>query len=139
MEHLRHSCRLYKVDKLLIEGKASGLSAAQELRNRFGREDYSIHLCNPIGDKLARAYAAQVTFAQGLVYAPAKDWAEMVITDCSLFPHGRHDDIVDAVTQAIIYLRSAGLARTDDEVQAEENDRVAFQAGRYRRRALYPC
>jgi hypothetical protein len=30
----------YKVDKLLIESKVSGISAAQELRNCYGRENY---------------------------------------------------------------------------------------------------
>jgi predicted phage terminase large subunit-like protein len=139
MEWLQYSCRRYKVDKLLIEGKASGLSAAQELRHRFGRENWTIQICPVKGDKVARAYAAQATFAQGLVYAPAKDWSEEVITKMSLFPHGRHDDLTDAVTQAICYLRNTGLAQTDEESSAEENERVMHDTRRYRRKAIYPC
>jgi predicted phage terminase large subunit-like protein len=138
MEWLQYSCRRYKVDKLLIEAKASGISAAQELRNRFGRENWSVQLCPVKGDKVARAYAAQATFAQGLVYAPARDWAEEVITEMSLFPHGRHDDLTDSVTQAILYLRNSGLAQTDEEVVAEDNERVTRDARRFKRKALYP-
>jgi predicted phage terminase large subunit-like protein len=139
MEWIQYSCRRYKVDKLLIEAKASGISAAQELRHRFGRENWSIQLCTPKGDKLARAYAAQATFAQGLVYAPARDWSEEVITEMSLFPHGRRDDLTDSVTEAIVYLRNTGLAQTDDETRAEENERVTHSARRFKRSALYPC
>jgi predicted phage terminase large subunit-like protein len=138
LEWLQYSCRRYKIDKLLIESKASGISAATEMRNRFGRENWSVQLCTPKGDKLARAYAAQPTFAQQLVYAPNKDWAEEVITEMSLFPHGRRDDLTDAVTQAISYLRSTGLAKSDEEIKAEETERVTHDARRYKRRPLYP-
>jgi predicted phage terminase large subunit-like protein len=136
LEWLQYSCRRYKVDKLLIEFKASGISAATEMRNRFGRENWAVQLCTPKGDKLARAYAAQATFAQGLVYAPNKDWAEQVITEMSLFPHG----LTDAVTQAISYLRATGLAQTDEETKAEETEAATWQAGKFRpRKSLYPC
>jgi predicted phage terminase large subunit-like protein len=135
IEWLEYSCRRYKVDKLLIEGKASGISAAQELRNRFGRQNWSVHLCAVKGDKVARAYAAQATFAQGLVYAPAKDWAEEVITEMALFPHGKHDDLTDSVTQAVSYLRGIGFAQTDDETRAGDDDRMRH---RPRMRPLYP-
>jgi predicted phage terminase large subunit-like protein len=135
MEWLQYSCRRYKVDKLLIEAKASGISAAQEARARFGRENFAIQLCPVKGDKVARAYAAQPTFSQGLVYAPAKDWAEEVITEMSLFPHGKRDDLTDSATQAISYLRGIGLAQTEDEARAEDDERVSH---RPRPRPLYP-
>jgi len=35
----------YKVHKLLIEAKASGISAAWELLKRFGRRPYAVQLC----------------------------------------------------------------------------------------------
>jgi predicted phage terminase large subunit-like protein len=136
LEWVRHSCRRLNVDKLLIEAKASGISAAQELQNRYGREGYAIQLCKVSGDKLARALAVQATFSQGMVYAPLKDWAELVINQAAVFPKGRRDDVVDSMTQAISHLRSVGLAQTDEEAQAEENERVTHRPRP--RKALYP-
>jgi phage terminase large subunit-like protein len=37
-----------------------------------------------------------------------------MITQASIFPKGKHDDLVDSMTQAISYLRSVGLAQTDE-------------------------
>jgi hypothetical protein len=53
--HPRH----WMAHKLLIEAKASGISAAQELQNRFRFAQSAIQLVNPKGDKLARALAVQ--------------------------------------------------------------------------------
>jgi hypothetical protein len=35
MEWVAHTCERFKIDRLLIEAKASGISAAQEFRNRY--------------------------------------------------------------------------------------------------------
>src|SRR5262249_13096188 len=76
VEWVADTCRRFKVHLLLIEGKASGISAAQELQNRYGQEEWSIQIEPVKGDKVARALAAQPTFSQGLVYAPDRDWAQ---------------------------------------------------------------
>jgi hypothetical protein len=47
------------------------------------------------------------------------DWAGMVINECANFPKGTHDDMVDSVTQALGWLRLAGLAERRDEHSAE--------------------
>jgi predicted phage terminase large subunit-like protein len=86
VEWVSDTCTRFKVDKLLIEAKASGLSAAQELRNRYGFQGWSIQTCPVKGDKVARALAVQPMFSQGMVYAPNKDWAELVIGEMSVFP-----------------------------------------------------
>ena len=57
------------------------------------------------------ALAAQPTFAQGLVYAPVKDWSQMVIDEMELFPKGRYDDLTDSTTMAVSFLRSSGIHR----------------------------
>jgi predicted phage terminase large subunit-like protein len=132
LEWVRHSCQRFKV----IEAKASGISASQELQNRYGREGYAIQLCKASGDKLARTLAVQATFSQGMVYAPVKDRAELLITQAAVLPKGKHDDLVDSMTQAISYVRGVGGAQTDEETRAEENERVTH---RPRPRALYPC
>jgi hypothetical protein len=67
MEWVQYPCRRYKVDKLLIEAKASGISAAQELLNRYGRENNTIQLCPVKGDKIARALLVQPILSSGMV------------------------------------------------------------------------
>jgi hypothetical protein len=52
---------------------------------------------------------------------------------------GKHDDLVDSMTQGLRYLRDVGMAQNDEEVVAEENERVTHSARRFRRSALYPC
>jgi phage terminase large subunit-like protein len=51
---------------------------------------------NPKTDKYSRALAVQATFAQGLVYAPVRDWSGMVKDECANFPKGRFKDLTDS-------------------------------------------
>ena len=135
IEWVEDTCIRFKVDKLLIEAKASGISAAQEISNRYGNQEFSIQLCPVKGDKVARAYAVQPTFSQGMIFAPDRDWAEEVIAEMEIFPKGKHDDLTDSTTQALKYLREVGLAMTDTEVQVAERERVMH---RPKQKALYP-
>lgn len=124
IEWVDDTCSRFKVDRLLIEAKASGISAAQELSNRYGRKDWAIELCPVKGDKHARAIAVQATLSQGMVYAPARDWSEMVIDEAAVFPKGKYKDLTDSMTQALKHLRDHGLAETDEEAHAAEMDGV---------------
>lgn len=125
LEWIQHTCERWKVDHLLIEGKASGISAAQELQNRYGRQDWSTRLCPVKGDKVARCLAVQSVFSQLGIYAPIRDWADMVIREMAVFPAGKYDDLTDSSTQAVKWLRDQGMAPTDEEVQfAEYEEKV---------------
>lgn len=135
IEWVADTCRRFKVDRLLIEAKASGISAGQELQKRHGLEGWAIQLCPVKGDKVARALAVQATFSQLMIYAPARDWAEMVIDEMAVFPKGKYDDLTDSATQAIKHLRGVGLAQSDEEVHAEETERVTHKP---KPRPLYP-
>ena len=104
------TCRKMKVDLLLIEGKASGLSVAQELRRLYTREDWSVQIINPGAmDKVARLYSIQHIFSEGMIYAPDRGWADQVITQCAQFPRAKHDDLVDTVSMALSHLRRTGM------------------------------
>jgi predicted phage terminase large subunit-like protein len=138
IEHVEDTCTRFRVHKLLIEAKASGISAAQELRNRFGYLPFSVQLCQVKGDKVARALAVQPIFSNEQVYAPARDWSELVITEMSIFNKGRYDDLTDSATQALKYLRDVGMAQTDTEKADADNQTVMHRPGR-RLSALYPC
>ena len=135
MEWVVDTCNRFKVDRLLIEAKASGISAAQELQNRFGLQNWAVQLCPVQGDKVARALACQPTFSNLMVYAPARDWADMVIDEMAVFPKGKYKDLTDSSTQAIKHLRDCGLAQTDEETRAVDAVRVMH---RPQPKALYP-
>ena len=124
---IHDTCRRLKVDTLLIENKASGISVSQEMRRVFGIEDYGLRLIDPKGgDKVARAYAVQHLFEEGLIWAPVdRVWCDMVITQCAQFPKGQHDDLVDTVTQALRFLRATGMIQRGVERTHEltENSR----------------
>jgi len=110
VEEVAHTCRRLKVDKLLIENKAAGHSVSQELRRLYGNERFAVQLHDPKSiDKLSRLYSVQHLFAEGMVFAPDKAWAEMTMTQVGQFPRGKHDDIVDTVSQALRHLRDLGL------------------------------
>ena len=70
-------------------------------------------------DKISRAHAVVPLFAGGLVYAPDRSWADMVITQCSTFPKAKHDDLVDTVTMALQYLRRTGMIIRGEEWTAD--------------------
>jgi predicted phage terminase large subunit-like protein len=139
VERIATTARKFKVDHLLIENKASGISVAQEIRRLYEYEDFSVQLIDPKGaDKVARAYSIQHIFAEGIVYAPqAFSWADMVITDCSSFPKGKHDDIVDTVTMALRYLRNTGMITRGAERTAETAESMRFK-GNAGDKPLYP-
>jgi predicted phage terminase large subunit-like protein len=122
IEWVADTCNRFNVDKLLIEAKASGISAAQELRNRYASRPWAIQLCQVKGDKLARALAVQPIFSGGMVYAPNRDWADLCITEMSLFPNGRYKDLTDSASMALKYLRDVGLAQTYTEEQEAKNE-----------------
>lgn len=124
------SMKKMSVDKLLIENKASGYSVAQELRRMFGHEDWGVQLVDPKGqDKLARLYSVQHLFAEGLIYAPDRVWADMVINQCSVFPKGKHDDLVDTVSMAVRHIRETGMLVRSLEHIARVEDQMAHAGG----------
>jgi hypothetical protein len=53
-----------------------------------------------------------------------------------MFPRGRYDDLTDAVGQGLWFLREAGVLRMDEEVTAEQNERLRPRSPPAR---LYPC
>jgi predicted phage terminase large subunit-like protein len=108
------------VDLLLIENKAAGISVAQELRRLYADERFGVMLHDPKStDKLSRLYSVQHLFAEGMIYAPDRAWADMVITQVATFPHGKHDDLVDTTSGALRHLRDAGLLVRSPEKLAE--------------------
>lgn len=125
-------CTRRSVDRLLIEAKSAGQSAAQEIQRLARGSGWSTVLEPVKGDKVARAWACQPTFQAGQVWAPARNkdgyvlflnWAQMVIDEASIFPKGSNDDLVDTVTQAINHFRRTGMLLTKDDRVEQLNTR----------------
>lgn len=87
---------------VLIENKSNGLAAIQLLR----REMCGILEANPTKDKVERAIVVKYLFDAGDVSFSTHGlvWGE-IQTQFTQFPHGRHDDIVDAVVMGLTWLQ----------------------------------
>ena len=119
VEWLAYTCRRFKADRLLIENKASGKDVYNEMKRLYSEDGWLVQLVDSNKDKIARAHAVEPAFAAGLVYAPDLDWADKFLDECEVFPKGKHDDRVDALTQGIKFLRDNGLIAHNFEVAAE--------------------
>jgi predicted phage terminase large subunit-like protein len=119
----------YPVDKLLIESKGSGISVAHELHRMWkGSGKLGIELIDPkkYGDKVARVQSIQHLFSDGMIYAPNKPWADKVIRQCSVFPKGSNDDLVDTTSQALRWLRDNGFALRRDEAAIAAAEELSY-------------
>lgn len=128
--------RRWNVNHLIVEGKASGICVIQTLNSYLGRKPFNVTQYDPRGiPKETRALVAQPTFSSGQVYVPMKynsetdkfehyAFSKLVMDECAAFPGGSHDDLVDAVSQAIHHLRNIGLLQTANERKiTDENSR----------------
>jgi len=119
VEHIAADCKKFKVDKLIIENKANGISVEQEMRRLFSREPWTVALHDPGKlDKVARAYTVQHLFADGLIWRPDTDWGQLVEDELASLPRGAHDDLADSSINAVIHLRRMALAQRKDESHA---------------------
>lgn len=129
--------RRFPVDRLVIENKASGISVYQELSRLVTQSGaFGVELYTPRGDKDARLHSVQHIFANGMVYAPLKDWAEKVKTQVGDFPYAGHDDYVDCTSMALGWLRACGFTPTREEAMEEWDTELAYKK---KLAPLYPC
>lgn len=130
----------FPVDKLLIEAKANGQSIGHELHRLFrGTGTLGIDLIDPgrYGDKVARVQSIQHLFADEMIYAPDRKFADMVIDQCAVFPKGSRDDLVDSTSQALRFLRDSGFALKRDEFAVVEREELLYR-GSASLTPLYP-
>lgn len=89
----------------LIENKANGPALESDLKNSMT----GIRLVEPGGSKFARVSACEVPISTGHVHIPRPEryrWVPDFIEECAAFSENdthKHDDQVDAMTQAILY------------------------------------
>ena len=130
------TCRDWKVDRLIIEDKAAGISVIQEIRRVTSGEEFGIQAITPKGDKWQRLHSVSHLWQEGMIHAPDKEWAEMVIQEVEVFPKGKHDDLTDTVSMAAKFLRDNGLLSRAPERLQEIADSMVFHGSAPP--ALYP-
>ena len=128
------TCKRYKVKRLLIEDKSRGHDVANELRRLYNRENWGVQLVNPVGDKVSRAHSIVPLFTDDAIYAPYNaqtntfiKWADAVVTQCAKFPKDVHDDLVDSVTQFLVWARDNEILVRADEASAYAEEQATFK------------
>jgi predicted phage terminase large subunit-like protein len=136
------TCHRWKIDKLVIENKAAGHSIGQEIRRLMTegtiqdpqmvdlfRRTYAVQLVDPKAiDKIARLYSVQHIFEDQMVFAPERPWSDLVIDQCAVFPNGKHDDLVDTVSQGLRHLRDIGMLERGMEITAQLNSELRYKS-----------
>jgi predicted phage terminase large subunit-like protein len=104
-----------KAMKKLVEDKANGSAIIDTLRSEIS----GIVPIEPEGGKEARAAAIQPSVESGNVYLQdGASWLDDFVQEFADFPNGTHDDQVDALSQALIYLRATpAMARAINMVK----------------------
>jgi predicted phage terminase large subunit-like protein len=91
---VREGCRVY------IESNATQLGFAQDISRDERMSDIMVHPHRVTGSKLARAQLWVSRLEAGtLVFVDDCDW-RVGFAELASFPHGAHDDIVDAISGA---------------------------------------
>jgi predicted phage terminase large subunit-like protein len=83
---------------ILVEDKANGPAIIAMLH----KEMCGIIPVKPEGGKVARVNAVSPHIESGNVFLPRQaEWLHDFIEECASFPKGKHDDQVDAMSQAL--------------------------------------
>jgi predicted phage terminase large subunit-like protein len=95
----------WKPGAVLVEDKASGQSLIQELRST----NLPVLPIRVDTDKESRAHAVSPLVEAGRLFLPPKaPWLADVLDEVTNFPSAPHDDQVDALVQALGWLRHQG-------------------------------
>lgn len=92
----------YKPTTILIEDMSSGRQLAQELRDEGVGNVIAVM---PEGDKFMRLMAQTPAIEAGVLYLPREaSWRSDYVHELTGFPGSKHDDQVDATSQALKWL-----------------------------------
>jgi len=105
IELVRGQCLKHKPCELLVEDAANGAPLIQTLRgNLKGAKLFPV---TPKGDKFSRGLACVGMITSGRVHIPADaPWVDTFLDEIRVFPGGRHDDQVDAMSQYLLRQQS---------------------------------
>ena len=130
-----------RVDLLLVEDKAAGISLIQDLQ----RAHLPVIGYNPgKADKTQRLSIVANIIRAGRVWVPessnrkgfVRDWAEGMVSQICSFPEGTvHDEFVDCISQGLRYMRDAGWISIDAPPRDDYDDDDIYDADEYNQRA----
>lgn len=109
---VRQMVRTWNPLPTLIEGKANGPAVISALQGELS----GILEINPEGGKESRASSVAPLFEAGNVYLPhpqMADWVEESIQEITVFPRAPNDDVVDAMSQALVHIRDRRVEIVD--------------------------
>ena len=126
MHAMRELAGEYKPDAILVEDKASGQSAIQELR-RTTLPVIAIHVD---ADKVARARAAAPTAEAGKIWIMRNAlWSRAYIDELTHFPKVEFSDQVDSTTHFINWARQSGFGSKAYHAETEEDIQYKIERG----------
>lgn len=95
------SAKFPTITRILVEDKANGTAIIDDLKHTIP----GMYPVEPEGGKEARASVVEPLWESGNIYLPqTAPWVEDFIQECAEFPKSTHDDQVDAMSQAIVYM-----------------------------------
>ncbi len=98
--------RKHLVDSVIIENKGSGISLIDDLRQGGASGDSMPISFDPESDKITRMSAQSAQIEAGRVFLPrSAPWLGDFQAELLQFPHGRHDDQVDSVSQFLAWVQ----------------------------------
>ena len=87
-------------DAVLIENRGSGMALIDDLYDEDPPDFPEVSAFDPEGDKVTRMAAVSALIERGQVHIPREaPWLAQFYREMMQFPHGRHDDQVDSVSQ----------------------------------------
>jgi predicted phage terminase large subunit-like protein len=105
IEKIKEFNTKYKPKALLIEDKANGPAIIDSLKTNL--KNTNIIPINPKASKESRAWSVTPMFDARKIYFPQNSpWIDDYTNELLSFPNAKHDDQVDATTQALNYLKS---------------------------------
>jgi predicted phage terminase large subunit-like protein len=93
----------WDLDLVLIEDRASGQSLIQSLQ----LTTLPVMPYSPDKDKITRATAITPLVESGRVTLVKGHWNKALTDQCSLFPDGEYDDIVDTISMALAHMKTS--------------------------------
>ncbi len=116
----------WQADTVLIEDKAGGIDLIQDLRRHSSLNIVGI---DPRQDKATRALDVTPIIEGGRVFLPKEaPWLADFRNEVVKFPHARHDDQVDSLSQFLGWVKTRAVASIteDDFIIGPELESVKF-------------
>ena len=107
---------LYPNPTIVIEDHGSGTGLIQNLK----RDNITVSPFNPVGEKLMRMEAHAAFIENGNVLLPREaHWLGAFLHELMMFPKGRHDDQVDALSQGLEFARNSKWSQFFDWINED--------------------